>query len=160
MKRVSAFAAVVAMVVLVHGVAMAQTNPLIGTWKLNADKSKFTPGPGPKSLTVTLEAAGDGVKSTSDATGADDASTSWSYTANYDGKDNPITGTGVPGGADTVSLKRINANTTESILKKGGKVVRMARFAVSKDGKTMKIVAKGTDADGKPASTRLVFDKQ
>ena len=27
----------------------AQSNPLVGTWKLNVAKSKFDPGPGPKS---------------------------------------------------------------------------------------------------------------
>jgi hypothetical protein len=160
MKRILVFATVVVMAALVQGVVMAQSNSSIGTWKMNAEKSKFSPVPAPKSLTITLEAQGDGVKSSSEATAADGTSTSWSYTANYDGKDNPTTGTGVPGGADTISLKRISANKTESTLKKGGKVVRTARLMVSKDGKVMKIVAKGSDADGKPSSVVLVLDKQ
>ena len=160
MKRVLAFVTVVLMVGLVQGVVLAQTNPIIGTWNMNAEKSKSSPGPAPKSLTITMEAVGDGVKSTSQATSADGTSTSWSYTANYDGKDNPTTGTGVPGGADTIALKRISANRTEAILKKGGKVVRTARLIVAKDGKVMKILASGQDPDGKTAKTALVFDKQ
>jgi hypothetical protein len=160
MKRVVAFFGVVVMAVLVQGVVLAQTNPIVGTWNMNADKSKSSPAPAPKSLTLTMEAAGDGVKSTSQATGADGTSTSWSYTANLDGKDNPITGTGSPGGADTIALKRISANKTEATLKKAGKVVRTAWLVVSKDGKVLKIVAKGKDPDGKTAKTALVFDKQ
>ncbi len=160
MKRVLAFVSVVVMAVLVQGVVLAQTNPIIGTWNMNAEKSKSSPGPAPKSLTLTMEAAGDGVKSTSQATGADGTSTSWSYTANLDGKDSPITGTGAPGGADTIALKHISANRTGATLKKGGKVVRTAWLVVSKDGKVLKIMSRGKDADGKTAMTALVFDKQ
>ena len=160
MKRILAIVGVVVMAALMQGVVLAQSNPMIGTWKMNAEKSKYSPAPGPKSLTVTIEAQGDGIKSTSEAVGPDGASTSWSYTANYDGKDNPITGTGAPGGADTAELKRLGANSTLAILKKGGKVLRTGRFTVSKDGKVMKLVGKGKDADGKPVITSLVFDKQ
>ena len=160
MKRILAFVSVVVIAVLVQGVVLAQSNPIIGTWNINAEKSKDTPRPVPKNLTLTMEAAGDGIKSTSQATGADGTSTSWSYTANYDRKDSPITGTGVPGGADTIALKRISANKTEATLKKGGTVVRTAWLVVSKDGKVLKIMAKGKDPDGKTAKTALVFDKQ
>ena len=160
MKRILAFVSVAVLVVLVQGVVLAQTNPIIGTWNVNAEKSKDTPRPVPKSLTLTMEAAGDGIKSTSQATGADGTSSSWSYTANLDGKDNPITGTGAPGEADTIALKHISANKTEATLKKAGKVVRTAWLTVSKDGKVLKIVAKGKDPDGKTAKTALVFDKQ
>jgi hypothetical protein len=160
MKRVLGFVSFVVMAVLVQGVVLAQSNPMIGTWKMNAEKSKFSPAPGPKSVTITIEAQGDGIKSTSEAVGPDGASTSWSYAANYDGKDNPITGTGAPGGADTAVLKRLGVNSTETILKKGGKVIRTGRFTVSKDGKVMRLVGKGKDADGKPSIANLVFDKQ
>lgn len=160
MKRILAFVSVVVMALLVQGVVLAQSNPMIGTWKMNAEKSKFSPGPAPKSLTITIEAAGDGVKSTSEAVGADGVSTSWSYTANYDGKDNPITGTGAPSGADSITLERVNANVTKSDLKKDGKIVRMARLAVSKDGKVLRIGSMGRDPDGKPSSVTLVLDKQ
>jgi hypothetical protein len=160
MKRILAFVGVVVIAVLVQGVVLAQSNPFVGTWKMNAEKSKFTPGPAPKSVTITNEAASDGVKSSSEVTQADGKNTTWSYTANYDGKDNPITGTGAPGGADTVSLKRINANAIESILKKDGKALSKARLAVAKDGKVMKIVARGKNAEGKPTSAVLVLDKQ
>lgn len=51
-----------------------------------------------------------------------------SYTANYDGKDNPVSGTGAPGGADTIALKRIDSNTVEATWKKVGKIVMTSRW--------------------------------
>ena len=42
-------------------VSAQSKNPGMGTWKLNLEKSKYSPGPPPKSLTVALEPAGKGV---------------------------------------------------------------------------------------------------
>jgi hypothetical protein len=44
-------------------IALAQSE-LVGTWKLNVEKSKFNPGPAPKSSVLTYEAAGEGLKVT------------------------------------------------------------------------------------------------
>lgn len=158
MRRILLFVPVVVAAVLISGVVLAQSNPAFGTWKLDTSKSKYTPGPAPQSLTVKLEPNGEGLKSSAEGLAADGSHTAWSYTANYDGKDNPISGAG-PGGADTIAIKRINPNTTESTFKKAGKVVRTSRLVVSGDGKVLKISGKGTQ-DGKPVSSVLVFDKQ
>src|SRR3989442_70870 len=40
---------------------LAQSNPLIGTWKLNLAKSKYSPGPPPRSGTSIWEAVGQGL---------------------------------------------------------------------------------------------------
>jgi len=53
---------VVSMMGQVSQVAQAQTDAVIGTWKLNVAKSKYDPGPAPKGSTLTLEVAGDGIK--------------------------------------------------------------------------------------------------
>src|ERR1700694_1594634 len=121
MKRVFVFVSVVALSLVASGLLLAQSNPSIGTWKLNTAKSKFSPGSAPQSLTLTLEAQGNGVKASAEGTAAEGSRTAWSYTANYDGKDNPISGTG-PSGADTIALKRINPNPTALTFKKAGKV--------------------------------------
>jgi hypothetical protein len=42
--------------------SFAQTSPLIGTWKLNLAKSKYSPGPPPRSGTAIWEAAGQGFR--------------------------------------------------------------------------------------------------
>src|SRR5215470_1398125 len=96
----------------------AQSDPRIGTWKLNATKSKFDPGPPPQSLTVKVEPSGKGEKVTAEIVNADGTRTTTVYTANFDGKDYPLTGSPT---ADMVALRRIDANTTERTDKKGGK---------------------------------------
>ena len=64
-------------------------DPALGTWKLNVAKSKYSPGPAPKSSTVTYEAVGDAVKRTGEGIAADGKKTGFSYTAKFDGKDYP-----------------------------------------------------------------------
>src|SRR5262245_3607065 len=82
-----------AIVVDAATVGSAQTPvPGLGTWKLNVAKSKFSPGPAPKSSTVTFTAAGQGVKAVIDTVGATDQKVHWEYTAAFDGKPHPVTG--------------------------------------------------------------------
>ena len=159
MKRFSASVALILLAAAASGAALAQSNPFVGTWKLNTAKSKFGLGPGPQKLTQTYEAQGDGVKVSTEGTAADGSSIGWSYTADYDGQDNPITGKGVPDGADTIAIKHINEYTISSALKKGGAVVRRARTVVFKDGKLLTITVKGKSDQGSPRSNILVFDK-
>jgi hypothetical protein len=62
MKLVLRFVTIALFAVVGSSALLAQSNPLFGTWKLNVTKSKLDPGPGPKSLTRTVVAQGDGVK--------------------------------------------------------------------------------------------------
>jgi len=135
----------------------AQTDPVIGTWKLNLAKSKFSPGPPPKSQTVTFEAVGKGLKVTIKGTDAEGKPIDWQFTANFDGKDYPVSGNP---DQDTTTLKRIDANTVEYIRKKAGKVVATLTSAVSKDGKTRTVTEKGVNAKGEKISNTSVYDKQ
>jgi len=135
----------------------AQTNPFVGTWNLNLAKSKFSPTPPVQSSTLTYEAVEQGVKATVKGTDAEGKPIDYQYTANYDGKDYPITG--APN-ADTVSLKRINAYKVEQTRKKAGKVVLTMTLVVSKDGKTLTTTAKGVNAKGEKVSGTAVYEKQ
>jgi hypothetical protein len=135
----------------------AQTE--VGTWQLNTAKSKYSGIAPPKSRTQTLEAQDGGIKNHTEGLAGDGSPINFSYSAKYDGKDNPVTGKGAPGDADSVALKRVDANTTEVIYKKSGKVVTTARLSVSKDGKVMTTDAKGTGPDGKPTNVRAVYEK-
>jgi hypothetical protein len=130
----------------------------IGTWKLNVAKSKYDPGPPPQSQTLKVEPSGKGEKVTSESVTADGKKVTTTYTANFDGKDYPLSGSAL--GADKVSLKRIDARTTERIDKKDGKPVVTIRRVVSADGKTMTATVKGTNAEGKPVNNVAVFEKQ
>ena len=134
-----------------------QADPMIGTWKLNLSKSKFSPGPPPKSQTLTYEAVGQGVKVTVKGTDAEGKPIDFQTTANYDGKDYPVTG--APD-RDTTARKRIDAHTMETTHKKAGKVVATGTSVISKDGKTITLTEKGINAKGEKFSNTVVFDKQ
>jgi hypothetical protein len=159
MKRFFVFAALGALAMFGSSLLVAQNDPNIGTWKLNVAKSKFSPGPAPQSQTRTVVAQGAGVKVTMEGTAGDGSHIAYGYAGNYDGKDNPITGTGQASGADTIALKR-SGNTFEVTMKKGGKVLTTNKNVVSKHGKVLTITAKGTNASGQPVSNVIVFDKQ
>jgi hypothetical protein len=129
----------------------------LGTWKLNLAKSKYNPGPAPKSATFTLEAAEGGVKRTGESTDAEGKKTSYTWTAKYDGKDYPVTGSDR---YDAVSLKRIDDHSSEIALKKSGKVITSGKRTLSKDGKVMTLTIATTNAKGEKANNVAVYDKQ
>ena len=147
-------------VVVAAGIATLSAqaaNPRIGKWQLNLAKSKYSPGPAPKSQTLTIEGSGPEEKVTAEITDAAGARVVTGYTASYDGKDYPLSGSAV---ADTVSLKRVNGRTSERVDKKGGKSVLTYTRVVSQDGKTMTVTVKGINPQGKPMTNVLVFEKQ
>jgi hypothetical protein len=136
--------------------ALAADNT-IGTWKLNMEKSKFSPAVPVKSLTMTREASDGGVKVTGTGEQADGTAINASYTAKYDGKEYPVTGSPY----DTIAIKQVNANTlTFTQKKKGGKYNVTGRTVVAKNGKTAISTVKGTNAEGKAYSATVVYEKQ
>jgi hypothetical protein len=144
---------------LLGGAVLAQTtDSQVGTWTLNVAKSKYSPGPVPKSATTKIEAAGAGTKLTVDQTLADGTMRHWEVTANYDGKDTPITGNNPD--ADTVARTRINANTIQTVNKKGGKVTLTQTSTVSADGKTRTVTTKGMNGAGQTVNNVAVYERQ
>ena len=91
-RRVVQSVACFGVLALLTGAAFAQSDPQVGVWKLNIAKSKYSPGPAPKSGSTRIEAAGAGAKVTVDQEIADGTKRHWEFTANYDGKDSPVTG--------------------------------------------------------------------
>lgn len=147
-------AAVIAAVLATHA---QSKDPLVGTWTLNAAKSKYTPGPTPKSITSVYEVAGKGYKVTvKNDTGA--GTVQYSYTTHLDGQDSKVTGNNP--NADTLGVKRIDARTLESVSKKNGKVTITQRSVVSSDGKTRTVTTTGTDALGQKVNNVAVFEKK
>jgi hypothetical protein len=136
--------------------ALAADNSL-GTWKLNMEKSKFSPSAPVKNLTTTREAADGGVKATTTGEQADGTAINASFTAKYDGKEYPATGAPY----DAIAIKQVNANSfTFTQTKKDGKYSVTGRSVISKDGKTMTNTLKGTNAEGKAYTATMVWDKQ
>jgi ABC-type transport system substrate-binding protein len=145
------------LVLLAFGVTLWSADPAIGTWKLNTAKSKYSPGPAPKRATIAFEENAEGVKRTGESIDADGNKTSFEYTAKYDGKDYPVSGSEL---YDAIALKRLDDHTVESTLKKSGKVMTTARRVVSKDGKTMTLTITGINAKGEKIKNIAVYEKQ
>ena len=133
------------------------TDPVVGTWVLNVAKSKFSPGPAPKSESRTYVVAGQEIKATSKGVDGDGKPTAGEWTIVYDGKDRALTGNP---DADLLSLKRIDAFTTEFTEKKAGKTVITGTRTISRDGKVMTITTKGTNAKGETLNDVAVFEKR
>ena len=134
---------------------LAQTNSTLGRWILNVGASKFSPGPPLTNETRIYEVyEGDGIKATFNRVDAAGNKLTLSYSAKYDGKDYPYTGSP---DADTITLKRIDANVTEAILKKRGTVVQTTKAVVSPDGKTRTLTTTGVNAKGEKVNNVLVF---
>jgi hypothetical protein len=136
---------------------VAQSDPFVGTWVLSVAKSKHVPGPPPKDQTIVVEAAGNGVKTSVKGTDAAGKPLVTQYTANYDGKDYPVTGNP---DWDMTSFKRVDANTLEFTRKRAGRVVQTGTQIVSKDGKTRTITSTGVNAQGQKISNIIVYDKK
>jgi hypothetical protein len=160
MKRLLVFGTFISLSLIGLGLLLAQSNPQVGTWKLDLAKSKYVAAQAPKSETRSVEAEGEGAKVSLDGVAADGSRIAYSYTTNYDGKETIVSGVGMPYGQDTIAVKRVNANTTTAILRKLGKVVGTTKAVVSKDGKGTTITTKGTNEQGQVTSATTVWEKQ
>jgi hypothetical protein len=156
-KRFAVLAMTLLLVTLALSVAARAADQHSGTWKMNPAKSKYSPGPAPKSMTVNINSDADNIKLSSDGIDASGNPTHVEYTAKYDGKDYPITG--VPN-ADTVALERPDASTIRSTIKKGDQVVMTVTSVISKDGTMRTSTFKGKDAQGQDINNVVVYDKQ
>lgn len=132
-------------------------DPVLGRWNLNLAKSKFSPGPAPKSQTRTYMQTPQGMALTWKIVSADGKESLIQTMFKLDGKDYPVQGS-----ADFDSLvgTQVDALTVDSSQKRAGKIVATTRRTVAKDSKTLTLRSKGTSADGKTFSTVAVFDRQ
>jgi hypothetical protein len=137
-------------------VAVAE-NPVMGTWQLNVAKSKFSPGPAPKTDTRTYTESADGITMTWKSAAADGKEISVKSTFKTDGKDYPLTGSP---NFDALTLKQVDSHTVHSVQKKGGKVVGETTRTVSKDGKELTLASKGVGPDGVAYDNVMVYDRK
>ncbi len=132
-------------------------DPWIGTWVLNVAKSKYSPGPAPKSNTIRIEASDGRIKYTTDGVGAEGQATHTEFTVKFDGKPYPVTGNP---DVDTYAARRLGARRYELVARKGGKVTTTSRIVVSADGKTRTVTATGKNPQGQAVNNTIVYDKQ
>jgi len=138
-------------------VAAPAADPVIGNWQLNVAKSKFSPGPAPKSDTRTYASGDQGITMTWKSVGADGKEVVAKSTFKTDGKNYPVTGAA---NFDGLTLKQVDDHTVQSTQTMGGKVIGTTTRTVSKDGKTLTLNSKGTSPAGVPYDNVLVYDKQ
>ena len=131
-------------------------DPIMGTWKLNEAKSKYSEG-ATKNSTVTYTMAGDMVKCTVDGMDKDGKAVHSEWTGKFDGKDYAVTGEPT---SDMRAYKMVNANTFEMTMKKGGKMAGSGKIVVSADGKTRTVTTSMMDSMGMKMDNTAVYDKQ
>jgi hypothetical protein len=153
-KKLMAVSLVAGVVTAMAGTALAGDN-WVGTWKLNAAKSKLASGA--RAETIKFEATPAGIKLTSEGTDAHGKPAHGSYTSKFDGKDVPWSGNPM---ADTAGPKKIDDNSYENVWKLAGKQTITAKVTVSADGKTLTVTQTGKDASGVAVSSVAVYDRQ
>jgi hypothetical protein len=131
--------------------------PWFGTWKLNLAKSKYSPGPPPKSTTTKLEPWQGGFKNTTDVLTATGESRHVEYAGKFDGKDNTVTGNP---DVDTNTYRRIDDHTYEVVAKKSGKSTLTSRIVISPDGKARTVTQTGQNPQGETVNNTVVYDRQ
>jgi hypothetical protein len=134
------------------------SSPFVGTWVLNIAHSIFDPGPPLKSHTFRIaQVRGGGFHDTIDYVKGDGSTIHLDFTAAFDGKYVPLTGSAE---AKSVSVTQVNPTTFKYVFKKARKPVESGTFTVSKDGKTMQGTLSGKEADGTVWKYHYVFDRR
>jgi|SRR5882672_8122812 len=157
-KKIGIFVCAVVCAGLALSVAAKAADVHSGTWKMNAAKSTYSPGPAPKSIVLKIETDGKSYKVHSESVDAADKATTLEFNAMLDGKDYP--GKGLQSGADMVSVEHVDANTVRATMKKAGKAVMTVTSVVSADGKTRTSTFVGWDTEGHDVKNVVVYDKQ
>jgi hypothetical protein len=144
----TATSVLLAIFVIAAGPASGQsTNSRLGKWKLKSTNAA------PASNVMTYDQFGQaGMKITIDAVNRDGAKSQWSYTTNFDGKDEPITGNP---GVDHGSVRVITPSINEIVYRKDGKITQILTNVLSPDSNTIGIIYMRQDAEGK--TTNVTF---
>ena len=138
------------------GKAPADALMIVGTWKLNLAKSKYNSGPPPKIINIhTWWWDGDSLKHKVERVNekGETVAVTGLWSAKYDAKDH------LSGGAEDsrVSMKRIDAYTTEMTEGTPGRPLSIFRQVVSRDGKILTITRK---TEGQDVVDVMVHDRQ
>src|SRR5512141_1356302 len=121
---------------LMFGQPASASENWVGSWKLNAAKSKFGSAALTRTETLKFVATPAGIKLTSDGTDPQGKPMQGEYTSKFDGKD--VAWTGNPS-ADMACPTRIDDNSYQNVWKSGGKATMTAKVVVSDNHKTLTI---------------------
>jgi hypothetical protein len=112
---------------VLSGSLLAGDDPFVGTWKLNADKSKLT------GFQEKIEDLGDN---------------KYRFTIGHNVETIAVDGEDHPTNYGTWALKKEGPNTWKSVDKIDGKVISTATWTISDDGQTFTAVTQGVKNDG------------
>ncbi len=136
-------------------------HPLEGTWKLDAALSRFAPNhaTAPKEETMSIRMVGDRLELTTSGTQKTGARIAGKYSFPKNGGEfKDIQTAPVPGEISIETVLEPGDRFLTSL--KDGKQVEVQHLVISKDGKSMKITDRGTDAKGRPYESVSVYKKQ
>lgn len=137
---------------------LAASNPMLGTWEMNAAKSTTgAPNP-PKSETFVFADSAKGVILTTNITAADGKLTKHvSDPALWDGVAHSVTDSS---DHDSIMAKPVGAGLVAYSFMKAGAVVNSGTLAVSKDSNMLTIAGARTSAKGEKLYYNMVFDRK
>ena len=144
------------LVCLLGGAALSAQDVQMGTWKLDAAKSKFSRGAMRYSV-VVFQTAGDEVTVTVGGTDGHGKPTRNEWRGKFDGKDYPVMGNP---SEDARSYTIVDDHTLGFNAKKGNEITISGRIAVSADGKGRIVTTTGTDSKGRKFTSIAVYEKQ
>lgn len=113
--------------------SFAQSNPLLGTWKVNLEKSKYASGNAPKEQTNTYVQDGPNIKNMGKTVDSQGNTLETVLLHIYDGQPHPSTGNPL---FDSSTYTRIDANTLMWSRSKNGKQVLVGYSVMAPDGKS------------------------
>jgi hypothetical protein len=151
--------ALILLIVASTGLLHAQDadDPILGTWKLNLSKSKYIPGPAPRSQTRVYRRTPDGIFVTIETVDANGRrQPPIEFEEKYDGKEYPIKGSAI---GDALILTRINNYLSEATMKHGGMVVATTRRIITDNGKTLMLIYQEANYE-RPVDNIIVYDRQ
>ncbi len=139
-------------------------DPLIGTWKLNVAKSKFSPAflalnneVAPKEATLVIkDLSADEVEITETGTRTDGSAISQRFTQPKQGG---VATSGLPEGIIFVHTI-VSPNNRVGAILQNGKQTQVIQWVVSEDGKTLTSTRTAKDAQGKSLSLLAIYEKQ
>jgi hypothetical protein len=141
---------------MVPGLVLA-ADPIVGTWKLNVAKSKFDPGPAPKSSTVTYAEDGDWLVLKVEGMAADGTAISRNSRFKLDGKEYPYES---PNGKGTIQGNKTGELQSTATVKLDGGNSYTQHSVISADGKTRTITTNGKNAQGQAMKNVVVYERQ
>ena len=138
---------------------VAQNQLFVGTWRVDVAKSRYQPGPGPKSETLRFEPVREGFKVSLD--GMNEQGTYHSEgTGKFDDMDVPVVATPTRQAKFTYAFRRIDDHAWDIVIKVNGERRILVHNVVSDDGKTMRGVSTAITNQGQIASQVVIYEKQ